>query len=100
MKNITGKMDLILDKIFKPVDINVEIIESILNKKPKSFGKIGSVESSYINHYLDGYDFKYISRLLQPYFPHQKLIVYHLLSMYAYPARSLFVEGLRLLHLN
>ena len=62
MKNITGKMDLILDKIFKPVDINVEIIESILHKKPKSFGKIGSVESSYINHYLDGYDFKYISK--------------------------------------
>ncbi len=62
MKNITGKMDLFLDKIFKQIDINVEIIESILNKNPKSFGKIGSVESSYINHYLEGYDFEFISK--------------------------------------
>ena len=63
MKNITGKMDLFLDKIFKQIDINVEIIESILNKNPKSFGKIGSVESSYINHYLEGYDFEFISNI-------------------------------------
>lgn len=55
-------VDLFLDKIFKQIDINVEIIESILNKNPKSFGKIGSVESSYINHYLEGYDFEFISK--------------------------------------
>ena len=59
---MTGKMDLVLDKIFKRIDLNVEIIKSILDKDPKSFGKIGSVESSYINHYLEGYDFEFISK--------------------------------------
>ena len=62
MKHMTGKMDLVLDKIFKRIDLNVEIIKSILDKDPKSFGKIGSVESSYINHYLDGHDFEFISK--------------------------------------
>ena len=62
MKHIKGKMDFILDKIFKRIDINDEIINSILYNDAKSFGKIGSVESSYINHYLDGHDFDYISK--------------------------------------
>lgn len=55
-------VDLFLDKIFNRIDINEEIIKSILDKNPKSFGKIGSVESSYINHYLEGYDFEFISK--------------------------------------
>ena len=40
MKHMTGKMDLVLDKIFKRIDLNVEIIKSILDKDPKVLGRL------------------------------------------------------------